>query len=236
MVKASKSRTKKAERYGYDSIFPTQLRALLDETGTTQDKLAESLEVSRQAVSQWQNGKTMVDLYYLKKISEFFDVSYEYLLDGAVNKKRENVDVGMYLGLTDDAINTIHTYYNRSPELVTILNELCTRERFWATLSQIVRYWKFERGVYGLGQIANEDGISPPSFHIKLYVDGEIDCDQYIHEMQNAVSAIFNRYDGVEHIKENMAFAIQEAFIDVIKTLIAKNILVDTNNSGEEKK
>jgi len=112
---AKKARIKKSEiGYGYESIFPTQLRKLLERHGVTQETLARELCISRQSVAQWKDGKTMPDIYYLKKISDFFSVPYEYLLDGVESEKKENVDIGRSLGLSDDAIKTLSEINERN--------------------------------------------------------------------------------------------------------------------------
>ena len=47
-----------------------------------QEQLAEQLHVTRQAVSNWETGKTQPDIETLTKIAEYFDVSVEYLIYG----------------------------------------------------------------------------------------------------------------------------------------------------------
>ena len=48
----------------------------------TQDELAEKLNVTRQAVSNWENEKTQPDIETLNSISETLDVSVEELIYG----------------------------------------------------------------------------------------------------------------------------------------------------------
>lgn len=48
----------------------------------TQEEFAERLDVSRQAVSKWELDKTLPDVNKLLKISEFYQVSVDYLLKG----------------------------------------------------------------------------------------------------------------------------------------------------------
>ncbi len=49
----------------------------------TQDELAQQLNVTRQAVSNWENGKTQPDIETLHKIAEILDVTIEELIYGA---------------------------------------------------------------------------------------------------------------------------------------------------------
>ena len=89
--KPRKTRTKKEDiNYGYDSKFPTILRALLE--NTTQDELAKYCDVARQSVAQWKDGKTKPDIYYLEKIARFFKVSTDYLL-GLTDKRTANMEI-----------------------------------------------------------------------------------------------------------------------------------------------
>lgn len=48
----------------------------------TQDQLAEQLNVTRQAVSSWENGRTEPDIETLQKISEVLNVTVEELIYG----------------------------------------------------------------------------------------------------------------------------------------------------------
>ena len=52
------------------------------ESGMTQDELAEELNVTRQALSNWERGKTEPDIETLTKIAEILDVSVEELIYG----------------------------------------------------------------------------------------------------------------------------------------------------------
>ena len=54
--------------------------------GITQDQLAEHLNVTRQAVSNWENGKTQPDIETLTAIAAYFGISVEDLIYGKQNK------------------------------------------------------------------------------------------------------------------------------------------------------
>ena len=56
----------------------------------TQQNLANKLGVTYQAVSKWENGKSIPDIAILKRISEEFNVSIDELLDGKKNNKKIN--------------------------------------------------------------------------------------------------------------------------------------------------
>jgi len=60
--------------------FPEKLLTLRRDAGLSQEKLAEALQVSRQAVSRWEQGTAMPDAQNLLQLSRLFSVSIDYLL------------------------------------------------------------------------------------------------------------------------------------------------------------
>lgn len=57
-----------------------KIRNLRKKANMSQDAFAEALEVSRQAVSKWENNETKPDAAKLILISELFHISIDYLL------------------------------------------------------------------------------------------------------------------------------------------------------------
>ena len=62
--------------------FHEKLQELRKKRGLTQEELAESLYVSRTAVSKWESGRGYPSIDSLKEISKFFSVSIDDLLSG----------------------------------------------------------------------------------------------------------------------------------------------------------
>lgn len=60
--------------------FADKLRKLRDEVNISQEGLAEALAVSRQAIAKWEAGTSMPDIKHLVEISEYFQVSLDYLM------------------------------------------------------------------------------------------------------------------------------------------------------------
>ncbi len=48
----------------------------------TQDDIAEACNVTRQAVSKWENGKSLPDIVSIIRMSELYDLSLDELLKG----------------------------------------------------------------------------------------------------------------------------------------------------------
>ena len=60
------------------------IKLLRRRTGLTQSQFAESLGISVQDVSKWENGKAKPQVDMLKKLAIVFGVSVESLLDTSV--------------------------------------------------------------------------------------------------------------------------------------------------------
>ena len=62
------------------------MKVVREEKGLTQDALAEKLNVTRQAVSSWENEKTQPDIDTLHKIADILEVDIERLIYGKERK------------------------------------------------------------------------------------------------------------------------------------------------------
>ena len=60
--------------------FHEKLQELRKNKGLTQEELAESLYVSRTAISKWESGRGYPSIDSLKEISKYFDISIDELL------------------------------------------------------------------------------------------------------------------------------------------------------------
>ena len=61
-------------------IFADKIIQLRKERNWSQEELASQLGVSRQSISKWESGSSLPDLDKIIKLSQFFDVSTDYLL------------------------------------------------------------------------------------------------------------------------------------------------------------
>ena len=79
--------------------------------GITQEELAEQLHVTRQAVSNWENGKTQPDIETLSNLAAFFEVTVEELIYEKPSQPQESkviiekvakkgLDEGAAIGIT----------------------------------------------------------------------------------------------------------------------------------------
>lgn len=58
------------------------LAAIRKSRGYTQLKVAMALNISREALSYYENGKRSPDIAMLRKMSKYFNVSIDYLING----------------------------------------------------------------------------------------------------------------------------------------------------------
>lgn len=63
------------------------LRKIRKEKGYNQLKVAMDLNMSREALSHYENGKRSPDVQMLKILSKYFNVSIDYLINGEEFKK-----------------------------------------------------------------------------------------------------------------------------------------------------
>lgn len=66
----------------YMNKVNSTIKRLRLEKGINQEELADQLHVTRQAVSNWETGKTQPDIETLTQIAEYFGVSVECLIYG----------------------------------------------------------------------------------------------------------------------------------------------------------
>lgn len=69
-----------------------KIKELRKSQDVTQEKLADYLNISYQAVSKWENGLALPDLSLIPALSNFFGVTSDYLLDISLDKKSEIIE------------------------------------------------------------------------------------------------------------------------------------------------
>ena len=95
----------------------------------TQEQAAEALDISRQTVSNWENGKSYPDIVSVLRMSDLYGVSLDYLLKGEVSMKD-------YLDYVEESTNVVKSKVRLS-KLILILSYLV----IWAL--NIAVSWRF---------------------------------------------------------------------------------------------
>lgn len=111
--------------------FAIKVKELRMKNSITQERLAEYLGVSFQAVSKWENGTSLPDINLLKPISNFFGVSIDFLLDNEKNKEDEFVEnlleeyqVLNNKGKIEDAISLVRNGLKEYPRNHLLMSKL----------------------------------------------------------------------------------------------------------------
>ena len=94
---------------GYNSIFATRLRKIMEENHTTQSALAKETGLTRQSISQYMDGSILPNVEKLHIICRFFGIPSDYLL-GFTDSKSTDIEVqNIYdkWGLSSDAMENL---------------------------------------------------------------------------------------------------------------------------------
>lgn len=71
--------------------FADNLKDLRRQSGLTQKQLATKLGVGLSTVAMWESGARQPDYNMLNNISDFFDVSFDYLMTGTVQTTNDDI-------------------------------------------------------------------------------------------------------------------------------------------------
>lgn len=107
-------------------IFGQRLKSLREERGLSQRALAEVIGISKGAVYYYENEGRAADIVTLKKLSEFFGVSADYLL-GSSNARTQSARLKALcdlVGLSDTAVNMLAKLKKNNNARLRIINFL----------------------------------------------------------------------------------------------------------------
>lgn len=69
-----------------------QIKKYRDRLGLSQEELAEKIFVTRQSVSNWENGRTYPDIQSLLRLSDLFGLSLDELIKGDIETMKEEIN------------------------------------------------------------------------------------------------------------------------------------------------
>ena len=122
--------------------FGEKLQKLRAREGISQDRLAELLDVSRQAVSKWERDETMPEAEKIIRISDYFHVTTDYLLkdapEEAAPKAAAPWDVLWLLGLVPLAFG-FWGLLRMLPGILTVL-DMGAWEALWMYFPHLLAY------------------------------------------------------------------------------------------------
>ena len=108
-----------------------KIKTLRKKADITQEKLANHLGISFQAISRWESGNSYPDLEMLPAIANYFNTTTDQLLGVDITRKGEKVQEIYDLtqenfkkGLIDENIKILRAAVNEYPNEYKLLNEL----------------------------------------------------------------------------------------------------------------
>ena len=120
-------------------MIEKNIKKFREQKNISQVELAEKLNVTRQAVSNWERGKTQPDIDTLHKIADILEISIEELIYG--NKRTNNV---------------VHNHIHNT----NITEKVGRSVGFGAALAMIISYvkwqsigWAILHGVFNWGYV-----------------------------------------------------------------------------------
>jgi DNA-binding XRE family transcriptional regulator len=101
-------------------VIPTMeigsiINSARNEAGLTQEQAADALCVSRQTVSNWENGKTYPDIISAIKMSDLYSVSLDHILKEETSMKQS------YKEFLEESTNTVKSWEMRSKLALTLV-------------------------------------------------------------------------------------------------------------------
>ena len=119
-----------------ENNFSTIFKNLRKQANLTQEKTAEILNVTPQAISKWERGFSFPDVDLLPTISQLFNVSIDYLLGASSLDK--DVSVSSYIDDAEKlyensdfngAVTLINTALTKFPKNPTLMYQLAKNKR-----------------------------------------------------------------------------------------------------------
>ena len=106
---AEKEGIKYSSETNKNALFPYQLRELRKKAGVSQDKMAQSLGVSKSTLGLYETGDTLPDARTLRDIAAFFNVSTDYLVgvSSIPSTNNDTRDICEKTGLSEHTISRL---------------------------------------------------------------------------------------------------------------------------------
>ena len=138
-----------------------KIKALRKRDDITQERLAEILGVTNQAVSKWESGNSYPDIEYISPIANIFNVATDYLFDHDMAEKRRKVQdyCDQYKKYAQEK-----TYDEQIDLMRHALAEFPAEEILLLKLAEAL-FWKWiSNGLWGVGEDNGPDVEKNKSF------------------------------------------------------------------------
>ncbi|MCL2816242.1 MAG: helix-turn-helix domain-containing protein [Oscillospiraceae bacterium] len=131
-----------------------KIKALRKRDDMTQERLAEVLGVTNQAVSKWESGNSYPDIEYISPIANIFNVTIDYLFDHDTAEKQRKVQD--YLTQYSERRLDNPSDCNEQIDIMRkALAEFPAEEILLLKLAETL-YWKWSRGLWHKDRLWNK--------------------------------------------------------------------------------
>lgn len=109
-------------------IFSKRLFQLRESKGLSRQAVADDLDITRASLEYYEKGMRTPNLETIFKISEYYQVSIDYLF-GKIDNASKNVNTALisdYLGLSEDSIFALHELSEKDKKIINFFIQSCT--------------------------------------------------------------------------------------------------------------
>lgn len=194
----------------------------------TQKELADMLNVTYQAVSKWENNKSIPDIEILKLISSKFDVDMDKLLNSNTKKRKKSLVIVISLIVLIISMFMYFVFHsdNYVFEKIESLNEDFK-------ISGIVAFSKSQNSVYISNiKYIKEDGEEFKDISCSLYEETN-NTQKKVDECTS--KPVLNQYDTLSNLLEQINFKIDH-YTTINKKFDEKNLFIEIKALNKEGK
>lgn len=169
-------------------IFANRLKELREKIGLNQKECAEKLNISRGSISFYENGERLPDIETIYNMSNFFNVSADYLVglaDEPSNNPEIN-DIKAYTGLTENSIEFLHSLFCDLKEYNSYISNGGESKNELTALYEHHGYL-----LHFLNDALACDEIKEVSKYAKKYIDAVCDCTRFGTEEPNLAKFMY---------------------------------------------
>lgn len=158
-------------------FFSKKLKELRESKGMSQSALAEALEISRGSISFYENGERVPDILVLCKVSNFFNVSTDYLL-GKTESATTDTDLRSvcdYTGLSQASVEALCDMSHFAEDIKNTVNALLEDE-YYLMMSDLgySDYSHTEKSFNLLGKISHFLNVPDSDAELHISESGKI--------------------------------------------------------------
>lgn len=204
-----------------------KIKALRKRDDITQERLAEVIGITNQAVSKWESGNSYPDIEYIPPLANLFNVTIDYLFDHDTAEKRKIIEA--YCAQYDTHSRVKQSLYNERIELMRhALAEFPAEEKLLIKLAEVLYYKWLSNGFHYL----TENGYTYPNVKWHKSLDSweesmkimeellasstddavRAKCRYYLSMIygrtgeKEKLLAIVEKFDPIQYSKENILY------------------------------